>query len=47
MVIIPRRVTFLTTEKKITFIGNKGVLTGEDKTAGLTRPFTSIKRGEI
>ena len=45
MVIIPRRVAFLTTEKKIMFIGNKGVLTGEDKTAGSHSPFYFYQKG--
>ena len=45
MVIIPRRVAFLTTEKKIMFIGNKGVLTGEDKTAGSQSPFCFYQKG--
>lgn len=45
MVIIPRRVTFLTTEKKIMFVGNKGVLNGEDKTAGSHSPFYFYQKG--
>lgn len=45
VVIIPRRVTFLTTEKKIMFIGNKGVLNGEDKTVGSHSPFYFYQKG--
>ena len=45
MVIIPRRVAFLTTEKKIMLIGNKGVLNGEDKTAGSHSPFYFYLKG--
>ena len=45
MVIIPRRVAFLTTEKKIMFIGNKGVLNGEDKTVGSRSPFYFYQKG--
>ena len=45
MVIIPRRLAFLTTGKKIMFVGNKGVLNGEDKTAGSHSPFYFYQKG--
>ena len=45
VVIRPRRVAFLTTEKKIMFIGNKGVLNREDKTVGSHSPFYFYQKG--